>query len=240
MRVWRWRAGAFRLLAGLGLLVATRLPALATQAEIVGIKRVYLRAGPGTDQAVIATLRAGDAVNVLDGEGSWTKVETQDGQVGFVYHRYVASKTAGPNGEPTTPPSGAAGSRAAYGGNAPRTAPVAAAAGISVATPAAPPAVPTAASGDEIAAGVAGLRAEIADLKQKIQDRSSDLAADRSAAPEALATQVEAPPPTNPGSSREQSAGVFAVALLSLLVGWVLGSAFTRRRSRSQRSRLRF
>src|SRR5947207_1795577 len=38
----------------------------------------------------------------------------------------------------------------------------------------------------------------------------------------------------------EQGVGVLAVAFFSLLVGWVLGAAFSRRRSRSQRHRLRF
>jgi hypothetical protein len=33
--------------------------------------------------------------------------------------------------------------------------------------------------------------------------------------------------------------GVLAVAFFSLLVGWFLGAAFSRRRSRSQRGRLR-
>lgn len=238
MKARRWRAGAIGLLPGLGLLVATRL--LAAPAEIAGIERVYLRAGPGSEQSVIATLSAGDAVNILDIEGSWTKVETRDGRVGFVYHRYVVPKVAAPSGKPTTPPSGAVRAPAVSGGDATRTAPVAAAEAIKPAPAAVTPAVTPGAgmpgSGGEIAAEIAGLRAEIADLKQKIQDRSADLAADRPAP----VTPSEAPAAANPGSSREQSVGAVAVALLSLLVGWVLGSAFTRRRSRSQRSRLRF
>lgn len=226
MKVARWRAGASGLLAGLGFLVATRLATLAGQAEIAGSEQVHLRAGPSTDQAVVATLSAGDVVSILDIEGSWTKVETQDGKVGFVYHRYVVPRVDGASGRPT-------GGRS----EAPRTVATAATVGMDRSESVTTPAVPMLPNGDEIAAEVAGLRVEIAELKQKIQDRSAELAVDRAAA---LVTAVDERATANPVFAREQSAGVLVVALLSLLVGWVLGSAFTRRRNRSQRPRLRF
>src|SRR2546429_33935 len=61
----------------------------AEQAQIAGIEKVYLRPSPGTDQTPITVLNAGDRVNILDIEGSWAKIETADGKVGYVYHRYV-------------------------------------------------------------------------------------------------------------------------------------------------------
>src|SRR5256885_1201049 len=81
-------------------------PALAAQAEITGIERVYLRAGAGPDQAPIGVLNQGERVNIIDIEGSWTKVETADGKVGFVYHLYVVPVFDGSAGSapPAAPP----------------------------------------------------------------------------------------------------------------------------------------
>jgi hypothetical protein len=211
--------------------------ALAAQAEISGIEKVYLRSGAGPDQPPIGVLNQGDRVNIIDIEGSWTKVETADGKVGFVYHRYVVpvfdgSAPAAP--PPTTRP-------------APRVpaAPIAP----SVAQPppapvaAEPPAPPTPI--DQLSTELAGLRAEVAELKQKVQQRAVENTDEQSrgavSAPAYAPTSVDLPPgASQPASPREQGVGVLAVAVLSLIVGWVLGSAFSRRRSRVQRPRLRF
>ena len=81
-----------RLLAIAAILVVAATRVFAAQAEISGIERVYLRAGPGSDQPTLGVLSAGDPVDIIDIEGSWTKVQTPDGKVGFVYHRYVTPR----------------------------------------------------------------------------------------------------------------------------------------------------
>jgi len=191
----------------------------AQQAQIAGIEKVYLRPSPGTDQTPITVLNAGDQVNILDIEGSWAKVETADGKVGYVYHRYVVPWVGG-----APPPV------------VPRPAPPPVAAPASPAPP--PPAPAPTAPDAALSAELAGLRAELAELKDKVQKRAgrSEEASGLAATPFA----ADAPGAAGSAPAPEQGVGVLAVAFFSLLVGWVLGAAFSRRRSRSQRRRLRF
>jgi uncharacterized protein YraI len=217
-----------RWLASVALLSAIELAAFVGPAEISGIEKVYLRAGPGTDAAPLGVLSGGDQVNVLGVEGSWIKVETRDGKVGFVNHRYVVPKLEGSAAqvvpETASPPSSAA------------VAPTA-----ELPTPS--PTETAAAPKDELSAELASLRAEVADLKQKVQEKA-DQTGDAQGPSGGSISSISPPPVSAPAappapSAREQGVGVLAVAFLSLLVGWVLGSAFGRRRSRSQRPRLR-
>jgi hypothetical protein len=210
-----------RWLAGLALLSTIEFAAFAGPAEISGIDKIYLRSGPGTDTAPVTVLNAGDQVNIIGGDGSWTKVETQDGTVGFVSRRYVVPRVDGSPAQGAPQPVAPASNVAAAPG----------------ATPPAPP--PTATEGapqDELSAELTGLRAEVADLKQKVQaqgDQTGEVQAPSGAPLSAPLAPASAP------SGKEQGIGVLTVAFLSLLVGWVLGSAFARRRPRSQRPRLR-
>jgi uncharacterized protein YgiM (DUF1202 family) len=250
-----------RLLAvGAFLFAASALH--AAQAEIVGIPKIYLRAGPSADEPPLAILSAGDVVDVVDIEGSWTKVHTTDGKIGYIYHRYVTPKLATEAGAarespPTTMPS----AEAAH----PDSFPAASAAAESVVRSTAPleapatVAAPEAPAGDlgaapsaerspseELSVQVASLRAEIADLKEKVQNRQAQLAAEPGAAAVPSATDGLATPPgtaTTPAapiSGRDQAVGVLMIAAFSLVIGWVLGSTFGRRGSRSRGSRLRF
>ena len=205
------------LLAGLAVLVTMELAAFAQQAEIAGIDKVYLRSGPSTEQPPLGVLSAGDPVTILGNEGTWTNVRTQDGKVGYVHHRYVVPLS----GEPAN-----TGATAAPPVSAPAQAAVQ------------PISTPTAAvESDELSAELAGLRAEVARLRQQVEERKQQAG---EVPPAALATAPAAPneAPAAP-SAREQGVAVLAVAGLSLLVGWLLGSAFSRRRSRSHRPRLR-
>jgi hypothetical protein len=217
-----------------GSLVFVVLAAFATQvaaAEIGGIDRVYLRDGPGGERAALGILDSGTRVEILGTEGSWTKVKTPDGKVGFVYGRYVQAKSTA-----ETPSEGGSEGRTA---EASEPAPAEA----STAEPQSPAATPAeVGASQEIFSEIATLRGEIADLKQKVQEHSTETYATRGTD----AVEGGAPAASGAGtlgfgarSTRDQSAGVLVIALLSLIVGWVLGSAFTRRRSRSQRPRLR-
>jgi SH3 domain-containing protein len=217
-----------RWIASVALLSTIELAAFAGTAQISGIEKVYLRAGPGTDSPPLGVLNGGDQVNVLGVEGSWTKVETRDGRVGFVYRRYVVPELEGSAAqvapEAAVPP-----------GNL--------AAAPTAALPAPSPTETVAAPKDELSAELANLRAEVADLKQKVQEKADQAGDAQGPSGGSLSSISQAPvsaPAAPPASSaRDQGVGVLAVAFLSLLVGWVLGSAFGRRRSRSQRPRLR-
>jgi hypothetical protein len=224
-----------RWLAAFVLFCAIPLAAFAAPGEISGIEKVYIRTGPSTDTAPLGVLKAGDRVNILEVQGSWTKIETQDGTVGFVSHRYVVPGLDG--NLPEVAPQAAMPQSSVTAGPPSSEA----AAPVGDATPA-PSLTETAEAGrGELSEELANLRAEVADLKKKVQERAeqtADVQAPGGGSVSSIAAADGRVVPQIP-SAREQGIGVLAVALLSLLVGWVLGSAFGRRRSRSQRPRLR-
>lgn len=54
---------------------------------------VNMRQGAGTDTTVIAQLKKGSVVNVLEASGSWYKISTMDGKVGYVSKSYLKINT---------------------------------------------------------------------------------------------------------------------------------------------------
>ncbi|HYF92281.1 MAG TPA: N-acetylmuramoyl-L-alanine amidase [Symbiobacteriaceae bacterium] len=68
-------------LAAAGLF-AMPAPALAATAYPVG--DVYVRSGPGTQSEIIATLSAGQTAAVLAHEGTWLRVRTPGGAIGYM------------------------------------------------------------------------------------------------------------------------------------------------------------
>lgn len=64
---------------------------------------VNLRSGPGTNYDIVGQVAKGDTLTYLGSEGSWYKVQTPQGKVGYISASY-AEKT----GEKTTAPSGTA------------------------------------------------------------------------------------------------------------------------------------
>jgi Bacterial SH3 domain len=206
------------LLGCLAALIATEVTALAEQGEIGGIEKVYLRGGPNTEDPAVGVLSAGDRVTILGSAGSWANVQTQDGKVGYVNHRYVLPLAATAGAEPATIP----------------VAPTPVAAPTQVLAPPTPEAA-VAAEGAALSNELAELRAEVGRLREQVREEKQKAAEGSLAAPAEPGAAVT---PT-PASAGDQAVGVFAVAGLSLFVGWALGSVFSRRRSRSHRPRLR-
>ncbi len=187
--------------------------AVATPGKITGTAHAYLRSGPGAEYHPIGTMTEGEAVDVLETSGLWTKIETTAGKIGYIFHFYVTTAAA----VPTEPPVARA---------APEPTPA----------PEAPPATVPPAEG-ELSADLADLKAEIADLKEKVKERAAE--------EEATTLQgLESPTPqTSSGGlapASEPSVGALAVGLVAFILGCFAGSALTRRRSRTHRSRLRF
>src|SRR5262245_8860355 len=205
------------LLASLAVLVATQPVARAELGEISGIEKVYLRSAPSTDGDALGVLSTGDRVTILGNAGAWTNVQTPDGKVGYVHHRYVVPVT-GVDAETVAE------------APAPTTTPVSAPSLTAVQ----PAPEPTTAPSDALSTELADLQVEVSRLKDQVREYKQRAA---EAPPIAAAQPRVAPPP--PTSARGQAVGVIAVAGLSLLVGWFLGSVFSRRRSRSHRPRLR-
>jgi uncharacterized protein YgiM (DUF1202 family) len=209
----------FALIACLAAFVAAAVAARAEQGEIAGIDKVYLRGGPSTEDPPLGVLSAGDRVTILGSAGTWANVQTEDGKIGYVNRRFVQPIAGTAGAEPMATPI--------------VPTPVAA----PTQTLAAPTPEATAATeGDALSKELAELRTEVARLREQVRERKQKVAEEPLSAPAEPGAPAVAP---TPASSRDQAVGVLAVAGLSLLVGWALGSVFSRRRSRSHRPRLR-
>jgi hypothetical protein len=203
-------------------MVISGTTAIAEQAEISGTANVYLRSGPSADTPTVGVLSAGDKVTIVDTQGVWARVVTADTRVGYLNRRFLTPTGESPQAFMARPEEGA-----------------------SELVP--PPSPAGEERTPELSAEMAALRAEISELKQKIDERrgedgsptrpSVDISTTPVARTPLVAIDTRNAPATAAG---EQGVGVLAVAMLCLIIGWVLGSTFTRRRSRSQRSRLRF
>jgi SH3 domain protein len=56
------------------------------------IIEITLRTGPGIDHKVIAMVRSGVELTVLESGGEWTRVRLPNGKEGFVLNRFLTSK----------------------------------------------------------------------------------------------------------------------------------------------------
>jgi hypothetical protein len=218
------------------LLVFRGAEAAAETATIRGVSRIYLRTGPGTSHEPDGVVVEGEPLTTIERTGSWVKVQTADGRIGYVYSGYLfvevdggspqaASAVEDPPGAPTPP------------AEVPPAAPPVAVAELGTGEPAA-------------AAGPDGdsLREEITMLKAEVERLKSEVAGGTrvGAAPVPGSATVTARSPTRgpasvaPGDEEGVNLRTAGVALFSLVLGWIFGAGFSRRRSRSQRGRLRF
>jgi len=223
------------------LVLASTAIAAAETAVITGVSRIYLRTGPGTTYEPDGVVVANEPVTVLGKTGSWVKIETQDRRTGFVYGGYLTFQEGGAAvpviAAPPPPPLSLSAPSAepasvepqAEAPSAPSSGPPSTASG-------------STAEGEAWQSEVADLKAEIARLRTEMEQSGSQrprrntdaLAASLSALPTRKPFEIASP---EAESSNLRTAGI---ALLSLVIGWVFGAGFARRRGRPQRGRLRF
>lgn len=87
------RALLASLLSLPALLALTAPPALAAeQGWIKGDITLNLRTGGGTEYRIIGTVATGDPVKVLLRGEDWTRIETQDGKIGWIPGGYVEAE----------------------------------------------------------------------------------------------------------------------------------------------------
>ena len=60
-----------------------------TQVARVGDVAVNMRAGPSTTTGVIRPLQPGESLTLIETDGGWASVTTEDGQTGWVYASYL-------------------------------------------------------------------------------------------------------------------------------------------------------
>ncbi len=232
------RSAAWVVLLVAALLAVHAAVAEARPATVVRAARVLLRRGPGQDYQAFATVQNGDRVEVEQLEGHWALVHAASDTSGYMYADYLAYLDGTPVLAASPPPTSAA---AAATPAAAAAVPVATAVGTPAqgqdptaeverlrreldAARAAPAAAPS--PGQDLVA----LRAEVrrlADTTDALRSRLDVLGNGNMAMP--FATGEHWSTPT-----------VVMIAVISLLLGWFVGGAFSRREERNKRTRIRF
>ncbi|MFP6655528.1 MAG: TIGR04211 family SH3 domain-containing protein, partial [Myxococcota bacterium] len=74
-------------------IVATALPAAgANLGWVRGNIRLNLRAGAGTEFKILSGVETGDKLEVLSTIENWTRIQTPDGQIGWIPAGYLETK----------------------------------------------------------------------------------------------------------------------------------------------------
>ena len=216
-----------RLILLLAALASTS-PSLsrAETATVSGVSQIYLRSGPGTTYSPNGVVNAGESVTTLDLVGNWQRVETSDGRSGFVYTGYLTF--GGAPAQPTTDATAVAPAESLASAS-----PVAPATSMQAIAPPSPTVDP--AEVETWQAELSGLKAEVARLRSEVGRGPED---ETPAA--ALTLPTRGPVEISPSSAEASNLRTVGVAVFFLIVGWVFGAGFARRRTRSQRGRLRF
>jgi hypothetical protein len=225
----------------LWLLPPSLASAQGTAAVVTGAGRLLVRRGPSKGFAPFAALGKGTKVEVQEMHGEWARIVTPGGQVGYVKSNFLAfpgeqrPATATP-GEPASAAaeSGEAALRSLTDRNQSLESEVQslheelAALKARAETPAPVPAGPVAADAEQLSVDLKRLTAAVEGLQHRI---------DSWPMPEGTLPMVSTKAAGTP-------AGVSPMAILlggvGLSVGWLVGTAYSRRQDRGRRSRIRF
>lgn len=225
--------------------VACRAAAEDNKAVVHGASKLFVRRGPGMSFPPFARLSEGSVVKVHGQQGSWVRIETAGGQVGFVNTKYLTPVGEGelaaappteaelletPTEAPTPSPSEAT---AAPGTRRDQAATDTPASATSVAGGAQPP--PETPLDTPTRPTMADERVSIADEVRRLSE-----------AVVVLEKRIGESEPIGDGFGEEEdeessvSGGAILLALLGIGFGWYVGSRYGRAQERGRRSRIRF
>jgi uncharacterized protein YraI len=250
----------FLLLCGMGAALAQG----SGTAVVTGAPRVFVRRGPGTQFPPFATLTEGSTVEVQGMRGEWARVSTASGQLGYVKSNFLAlpgerraarqpaRQSAVPAATPIHTPAAEARASEALPSSEQNKAlaeeveqlkrDLAAERARSGAQPTAAPGV-TAANAQELSTQFARLTAAVEELQRRF-DAGRPLTAGQPAAgqpaaglPDESARRVFPLPETAP---QVISPAAVLLAVVGVVAGWLMGSAYSRRQERTRRTRVRF
>jgi hypothetical protein len=218
----------------LGVLLLTGLPrsaAAAGSAVIRGATTLNVRSGPGREYPSFATLTEGSTVEVQATQGSWARVRTAAGEIGYVHKAFLVPLEP----EEAAPPAEESGSEKVSGSEELDAVP---------ATPVPEQAVEGEAAGErpaapsDVLAGqqrlerlVESLRADVKQLADAVRERGSVAISEPAATP--MRVGVTAVDATDSGS-------LLGLSIIGLVAGFVLGAIYGRRQERGRRTRVRF
>lgn len=193
----------------------------AEKAVVFGTPTANLRVGPSVEQAIVVTLKEGDAVMVDKLDGDWYQVTAAEGQKGFIHKNLL--KFPEPTKAPPAPTKTAA-TEVKEAAKAPAVAPAA----VPPSVPEKPPASPNPPAPAIVAPPVAEPNAPV--VKSPIPSPATGGAAPAKAKP--LIALVD---------GREWETAIWlGFALLTFVLGWICGGIYSLRRERLKRSRLIF
>ncbi len=206
-------------------------PSRAGTATVSGVSRIYLRSGPGTSYAPNGFVAEGEAVTTTAQVGNWHRVQTADGRSGYIYGGYLtfaATPTEDSAPAPAQPADEAASAPAEPSAPAVEVAP-------SGELEAEAPAAPASSDVDDWEAELASLKAEVARLRSEVGPEVGEAPASPG-----ITLPTRGPVEISSTPSETSNLRTAGVAVFFLIVGWIFGAGFARRRTRSQRGRLRF
>jgi uncharacterized protein YgiM (DUF1202 family) len=211
----------FAMLAFLALVPPSR----AGMATVSGVSRIYLRGGPGTSYAPNGFVAEGEAVTTTAQVGNWHRVQTADGRSGYIYGGYLSFvSTPSPESAAAPPANEAAPAPAEPTLPAADVAPTGELGADAPSAPASPDV-------DDWEAELASLKAEVARLRSEVGDAPAS---------PGITLPTRGPVEISSTPSETSNLRTAGVAVFFLIVGWVFGAGFARRRTRSQRGRLRY
>jgi len=66
--------------------------AAAETVYVKGVMKITMRTGPGRDHKIVAMLKSGDSLEMLDSKNGWSRVKTASGKLGWVLTRFITNK----------------------------------------------------------------------------------------------------------------------------------------------------
>lgn len=233
------------------LCLAPQCSAEGQPAVVEGTTQLFIRRGPGREFPPFATLTGGSQVEVQERHGTWARVTTASGQVGYVHGKYLrllktTSPTVSAEHSPAppmaarttavTPPT-----RRAQAAGTPTRARNAERATTRPAASPTPPPIDAEMTATPSATMVRAAQAPGSD-SPSVEPEIVRL----SEAVEALNRRLDQRfplPDAGAGPTLESDSGVSGGAILlglaGVIVGWFLGSTYQRNKERGRRSRIR-
>lgn len=254
--LFRWFRVAFplpRFVISICLVVLCGLDTPASWAQgstavVAGARRLLVRRGPAKSYAPFAILSTGTKVEVQEMEGEWAHIVMPGGQAGYVNSTFLAlpnekrraapTPTATPSGLPPTATPRASESTALRTPNERNPSletdvrslreEVATLKSRAEATPAAAPVAAAAVETEQLRSDLKRLSTAVEGLQRRLDARPMT----EGSLPIAAVPAEGSPPVVSP----------MAILLggVGLSVGWLVGSAYSRRQERGRRSRIRF
>jgi len=67
-------------------------PLLAENIYVTGVTKITMRTGPGVEHKIVAMLKSGTKLGIVEFQKDWTHVETDQGKTGWVLSRFLTQK----------------------------------------------------------------------------------------------------------------------------------------------------